>query len=243
MADVATPAPRSPCWESLLSKRIYFGHQSVGYDIIAGAERLIETAPAIRLRIVDSADPEALREPGLVHSKVGSNADPVSKLQAFSNLLAAGAGERSDVAMMKFCYVDIQDRTNVESLFDLYRRTFDDLGRRFPRVRFLHATVPLTSRPGGLKNAIKTLIGRPRWGDENNRRRHLFNEKVRAFWGGALFDIARLQSDDGASSFRIAGTTHPCLNAAYTHDGGHLNETGKTLLGHAFLDALTKVAA
>lgn len=233
----------SPSLSALAGRHIYFGHQSVGYDILAGAEELLRERGVTNVRVVDSGDPSALATPGIVHSKIGSNSDPLSKLQAFTNFMAAGAGDKAELAMMKFCYVDIEQNADVDAIFAAYERTFRDLAARYPRVAFLHCTVPLTSRPGGWKNQIKMMLGKPLWGDEQNRRRHLFNEKLRAFGGERVFDIAALESDAGATIYRMGGETLPCMNPAYTNDGGHLNTQGKRKLGQAFLEFLAQHAA
>jgi hypothetical protein len=223
---------------ALARQRIYFGHQSVGYDILAGIAEAIDSVPGTTLRIVDSADPRELETPGLVHSKVGTNADPISKLQAFANAMDAGVGQRADVALMKFCYVDIESHTDVAALFARYEECFASIGARFPRVRFAHVTAPLTARPGGFKSFIKLKCGKPLWGDEQNRRRHAFNQLLRARYGPIVFDLAKFESTDtNGQPFThfYAGASQPCMHPSMTHDGGHLSQHGKAVLAREFL--------
>lgn len=249
---VRSPVVRAPSGASGVSgavevlsrRRVYFGHQSVGYGVLAGAEAILREHGGVMPRIVESGDPKDLAQPGLVHSKIGSNADARSKLQAFANYLAAGGGDLADIACFKLCYVDVDHRTDPAALFDDYARAFEGFASRYPRVRLAHVTVPLTSRPTGWKNAVKRAIGKPLWGDEHNRNRHAFNEKLRALAGGRLFDLARLEAtreDGSACAFTLDGRAFPCLDPALTSDGGHLNERGRRVVGGAFLEFLASL--
>lgn len=237
-----------PAIEALARHRVYFGHQSVGYDILAGVADLLKNLPGNTLRVVDSADPRELSQPGIVHSKVGTNTDPLSKLQAFANAMDAGMGQIADVALMKFCYVDIESHTDVPALFSRYKDCFSSLAARYPRTTFAHITAPLTSRPGGLKSFIKLSMGKPLWGDEQNRRRHEFNERLRATYGteGTLFDLASFESTDEHGrvfAHEYAGSAQPCMHPSMTRDGGHLSTRGKAIIAREFLSFLAGVTS
>ena len=232
-------------WDRLAGRRVYFGHQSVGYNVLAGAEELLAARPGIRLRVIESGEPSALDTPGLVHSRNGSNGDARSKLQAFANYMNAGAGERADAAFFKLCYVDVDHRTDVGAVFDAYRGTMEELSRRHPRVRFLHMTAPLTALPGGAKNTLKKLLGRPLWGYEHNARRAEYNRRMLDQYGAAVFDLAGLESrgpGGGEATYRHAGREHKAMHPAMTDDGGHLGPAGRTTAGAAFLRWLAGAA-
>src|SRR5690606_13219380 len=66
-------------WERLASKRIFFGHQSVGENIISGIRILEEDASGPRLRILSADTPEAATGPGLIEAFIGQNGSPASK--------------------------------------------------------------------------------------------------------------------------------------------------------------------
>src|SRR4051794_26799197 len=68
--------------------RIFFAHQSVGANILAGVRELAREA-GVRVRIDDTY--------------VERNGEPLRKLANFE--AALGAGSRYDVALVKFCYV------------------------------------------------------------------------------------------------------------------------------------------
>lgn len=237
-----SPIERVPqdAWDALAEKRVYFGHQSVGYNILAGVETILRAKPSLRLRLVESADPAALREPALVHSKIGSNTDPRSKLQAFANFLDAGAGKFADAAFFKLCYVDIGPKADPASLFEEYSRVMNELGRRHSRVRLLHVTVPLTTVPRGPKQALKILLGRTPWGYEHNRIRGEYNRMIRNAYAerGPLFDLARVEATrpgGGAETYSWKGASHDAMFPGYTSDDGHLSAVGRLIAAREFL--------
>src|SRR5688572_14278197 len=109
--------------EKLLGARIYFGHQSVGANILDGIGALSQQSNSrLRsLRVVTMDDRLQLNDPAIYHSRIGTNRDIPSKLAAFENTLVEhGVGERVDVALMKLCYVDITATTDVNKVLDGY---------------------------------------------------------------------------------------------------------------------------
>ena len=71
-------------WTKLSQKKIFFGHQSVGFNIIDGIEDLVKENPQIKLNIVETSDVADFDAPLFAHSRVGKNKDPKSKIDAFS---------------------------------------------------------------------------------------------------------------------------------------------------------------
>ncbi|BBO88550.1 hypothetical protein [Desulfosarcina ovata] len=71
-------------WEKLSQKKIYFGHQSVGYNIIDGIKDLMKENPKIKLNIVETKDVNGIKGGFLAHSTVGKNTDPKSKIDDFN---------------------------------------------------------------------------------------------------------------------------------------------------------------
>jgi hypothetical protein len=233
-------------WDHLAGRRIYFGHQSVGYDVIRGLETILAQRPGIRLRVVESADPRTLERSCLAHSKNGSNTDPQSKFQAFANYLGAGGGDLAEVALYKLCYADINDRTAPAAVFEAYEAAIGTLQSRFRRVRILHVTVPLTTIPGGPRRTIKRWLGRPNWAAQQNARREEYNRMLLERFGDSVFDLARVESTrpDGVRHvFRQGGRDHPGLCPDYSEDGGHLSSLGQLVAAREFLLWLQGVAA
>jgi hypothetical protein len=215
----------------LAQSRIYFGRHSVGRNILSGLELLAEENGVEDLHLVELDVEDRLPDTFFAHSRIGENRHPKGKVDGFVAQLRGGLPARPDLALMKFCYVDIEADTNVRELFDYYRSALDGLVEEFPEVDFVHATVPLKSRKLGPKERLKLLLGRTLWGDEANVRREKFNDLLRESYDPSrIVDIARIESmnpDGTPVRFTLDGEQHPAMSPAYTYDGGHLNETGQ----------------
>lgn len=227
-------------WKTLAEKKIYFGHQSVGFNILAGVRDIMAENPLITLNIVETHDPADFENPLLAHSTVGKNTDPQSKINAFANVLEKGIGEKADVAFFKFCYVDFHSNTNIEEVFHQYKNTVSLLKQKFPQLKLIHFTVPLTSQQTGPRAWVKKILGKSLRGYDDNIKRNQFNDFIRTEYENKdpIFDLAKIEStfpDGERSSFTKDGTTYYTLVQDYTDDGGHLNETGRKVVAEQFL--------
>jgi len=226
--------------EEMVDTRIFFGHQSVGKNIISGVPAVFEDAGVDAPSIVELAAGGSLpakADRGLImHQMVGQNRFPETKLDQFAATLRDGLGGQVNVAVLKFCYLDVNSTTDVRALFELYRSRMAELADEFPEVAFIYATVPLRTEPADLKQLVKEVIGRP----NDNAAREQYNQLVRAEFGdtGRLFDIAAFQSTapDGTRIARShRGATHYALYEGYASDPGHLNPFGSTRAASEFL--------
>lgn len=225
-------------FESLARKKIYFGHQSVGYNIIDGMTDILKENPNVNLNIVETKDPAVFSRPILAHSCVGRNTDPISKLEDFKKAVDGGLGEKVDAAFLKFCYIDISGDTNVGQVFDFYKDTFDYLKSTYPNVKFIHCTIPLVSSPEGIKSKLKRVIGLSLWTDSENVKRNEFNDLLIRNYPGSVFDLAKFEAtklDGSIESFKKGGKEYYSLVAAYTDDGGHLNKLGRKWIANQLL--------
>lgn len=224
----------------LSGKRILFGHQSVGANILAGVEALATSArPA--LRVVEVTRPADLEPGTLGHVLVAENGRPALKLESFERALEA-AGEPPDIALLKFCYVDFGAQTDTGALFARYQETLRRLHERYPRTTFVHVTVPLTVVQRGPRAWAKSVLGRP-VGLAENARREEYNARLRGAYQGRepIFDLARLEStrpDGGLEVTEWKGQEVPSLVPAYSQDGGHLNALGRTLAARQLIATL-----
>src|SRR5215471_601628 len=91
-------------------RRVFFGHQSVGMNLLDGVRELAERAPAAGIRVVETG-PVGLAPGTLAHAFLPENGDPMLKLKNFETALAAGGPHAADVAILKFCYVDFTGHT------------------------------------------------------------------------------------------------------------------------------------
>lgn len=237
-------------WECLAAKRIFFGHQSVGYNIVDGLRDVMEDCDYIRLDVVETSEIGEVEGPSFVHSKVGKNRDPLSKIEAFVDALDRSNEAQIDIAFMKFCYVDIVHDTDVNSLFEAYSRAMEQIRRKRPNLQLLHVTVPLRSVYLGpkwrAKQCVKRLIGSPTV-LEDNLARDRFNQLLREAYpeDGAVFDLALAESttEQGHSCYAMKSKARvPFLWTGYSADGGHLNTLGKRKAAEQLLIALAKAA-
>ncbi len=231
-------------WEKLSKKKIYFGHQSVGFNILDGVKDLMKEYPQIKLNIVETKDPKELREGDFAHSRVGTNVDPISKIDEFGDLINNGFGDQVDFAFMKLCYVDINAKSDVVEIFQQYKNKMEALKIGFPQTHFIYFTVPLTHQKTSWKTSIKKLIGKKEiWEYADNIKRNEFNQMlVKENKSNVLiFDIAKVESTlpgGQRSSFDLAGETYFQLAPGYTNDGGHLNEIARKLVASELLISL-----
>lgn len=234
--------------ERIAGKRIFFGHRSVGRDILEGIRGIVAGGAGPRIEIVESADPAVFDRPVFAHACIGKNRDPASKCDAFSRILGNGIGERADIAFFKLCYIDFTTASDPSRIYRGYRETLSALSARFPRTRFLRVTAPLTCPER------RTLWGRVagRLGVDDswvhaNRERDRFNELLRRDAGGRepLFDLALLESIGPDGTWVLVprdGISSPALHPGYTDDGGHLNSLGKRVTAEALLRVLAELS-
>lgn len=239
------------CWEKLAGKKIFFGHQSVGFNIIDGIRDIINERDDIKLNIVEARDSAAFNRPIFAHSQVGKNMDPVSKIKSFINVMDAGIGKKVDIAFFKFCYIDIMRDSDPQKIFDLYSAALEELKERYPETKFLHVTIPLRSTPKGiernLKQSIKLLIGKPGVLDDNIKRER-YNELLRNAYSKTelIFDLALIETvnPDGFRCYAVKGAEKVHVMAPeYTEDGGHLNSRGRRKVAEQLLIIIAEMAS
>lgn len=238
-------------WSRLSEKAIFFGHRSVGSDIVAGIQDLVAGGKLLSVNIVKTKDAKEIRSPMLAHASIGQNFYPESKIAEFKKLMEDGLGEKVDIAFFKFCFVDIGKHSDPEAIMATYCEAMDTLKSRFPHVTFVHVTVPLCGPPGKvkgtLKATIKRLIGRPPIVDENQVRAR-YNSLLRERYSGRepLFDLA-LYETLGPGNLRHYslkdGQEVPILARSYTDDGGHLNVVGRRHVAEQLLINLLDVTS
>ena len=226
--------------------RIFFGHQSVGYNILSGIGA-VALDRGVELAVVEGRDPKIASGPCVLHATIGANTDPLGKMRDFDTIVRGGVGDWADIAFMKLCYVDLGADTDVETLFAEYKKTMAALARDYPRVAFVHSTAPLTTIEWGLKARLKAiakrLLGRPVAGADNAARER-YNALLRAEYGpsGRLFDLALLESTAPDDPSAGNGNGGRALLQRYTTDGGHLNERGSRRAAEGLLALLAGAA-
>lgn len=226
--------------ERIAAQRTYFAHQSVGANILDGVRQLAQ-AEGVALRIAEQPDAAAIPGGTLAHFFIPENGAPLTKLRNFESALGKGAAV--DVALLKFCYVDVDAQTDAKALFERYRSTIDRLRRKNPHTVFVHVTLPLTIEQTGPKAWLKRLMGRAPYGTVENLRREEYNALLRKAYAGRepVFDLARVESTAPDGHFVTVswqGATAPAMAAEYTEDGGHLNEQGRLKVARELIRVL-----
>lgn len=220
--------------------KLFFGHQSVGRNILDGLAEtgagLGSPAPAA----VETKSAADVSRPAIYHAAIGANADPRSKIAEFGSILRSGMADEVDAAFMKFCYVDVDASTDVDALFREYRDAMAALKRDYPRLAIVHFTVPLTVDETGFKAAVKAVLGRGLRGHADNLAKERYNALLRAEYEGKepVFDIARIEAGSAsgkASSGRYRGAAYPAMRPEYSDDGGHLNAAGRRRVAGYFI--------
>jgi len=215
--------------EQISQRRIFFGHQSVGVNLLDGIKELASMA-GVPIRVVEVPEANDVPSATIGHTFLARNGYPLQKLQNFEHAFGLQT-IGPDIALMKFCFLDFTATTDVKVLFAHYRATIDELQSKYPGTTFVHVTAPLTDVQSGIKETVKKLIGRAPYGTIENIRREEYNALLRQTYQGRepIFDLARMEStlpDGSTATLDWKGSVAPMLAPMYTDDGAHLNSTG-----------------
>jgi hypothetical protein len=204
--------------ERLRSARVFFGHQSVGGNLLGGAEAL-----GFPFRTVSSAIDYAGVKRG--EALVAENGNPSRKIRSFTDFIDhQGIGDKVDVAGFKFCWIDFAEGADIGKLESEYAAAIDAIAKRFPRLRLFHVTPPLTS-------------------DEpaRNKLRLSFGERLKARYASkaVVLDLGSIVSTSATGSRCQRGGV-PVLCDDLRSDSGHLSDVGSQRAAKAFLYALVR---
>jgi lysophospholipase L1-like esterase len=226
-------------WQELSKKKIYFGHQSVGYNIIEGIQRIMADHPEIQLNIIETRTAKG-EEGAFMHSRVGENRKPETKINDFLNVINQELGVTPDAAALKFCFVDAYDKIDEQKIFQEYKEAMGRLRKEHPGLTIIHFTMPLRTQKITWKTKVKLLLGKEPWELEDNIKRNQFNKLLLQEYLGKepVFDIAGYEgtSSDGEKlTFTYKGARYISMRPEYSSDGGHLNVKGEQWIAENFL--------
>jgi hypothetical protein len=227
--------------------RVFFGHQSVGMDVMSGIPAVYAAHQAAPPSIEQGRRQRGADGGFVAHAFIGENEKPLLKIRDFGAQLGSGIAQQVDVAMMKFCYVDITINTDVGALFAAYHESIGALERDFPWVAFVHVTVPLMARQRPLSMMKSRLVNSSRYGPPDNAARERLNALIRREYAhGHLFDLASAESTTPDGS-RVVGTyqgqRYYRLYDGYARDPGHLNDEGARVAATAWLKTIAQASA
>lgn len=241
-------------WKYLNRSKIFFGHKSVGNNIIGGMDAIFVDNSMISLEIVKTRSSGEYVDGTFGHDDIGQNRKPYTKMDDFFQAMNGGLGNTVDIAFFKFCYVDIDGSSDIHLIFHAYKEKLAEIEAMFPKTTFLHCTVPLMRKESifssdWLKNRVKALLGKRRGPTDisHNIARNRFNVMMRNEYRetGRIFDLARFEATypDGSREIITSGKEmYESLVPAYTDDGGHLNKKGSVFVAEQLLVFLANVS-
>ncbi len=230
---------------SISKQRIYFGHQSVGGNIIQGIQDILSETGFTELKIIKAEEYNPDLESFFAESRIGQNYYPKKKCDSFRSTVEDVFKGNLDIAMMKFCYIDFNPSTDVKDLFEYYKKTIEELKATYPNITFVHITVPLSSKSQWLKSFLKKLL---KGGDTNeieNIKRNEFNQLLKEYFKeDPIFDLAESEAtypDSSKEYFEKDGRRYSALIRDYTDDGGHLNSLGRKKVAQDLIKTLARI--
>lgn len=219
-------------FDKLGAKSIYFGHMSVGNNIMEGVQDILRENPDAELDVRETESIDPAGKGLFAHSPIGDNMHPLKKIANFKTKIANNIGDHADIAFFKFCYIDIKADRDTEQVLTTYQQTMSRLKQKYPKTTFVHVTVPLTVVQTGWKVPVKKLIGKAPGGYLDNIVRNRFNQKLIGAYAGKepVFDLARVEAtrpDGSVVTFKWEGKTYLGMSGYYASDGRHLNAQGR----------------
>ena len=70
---------------------------------------------------------------------------PQSKIDEFERIMMDGLAAQATMALLKLCYVDFDIKTDVRMVARSYINAYKRLGDKYPGVKFIAVTSPLTT--------------------------------------------------------------------------------------------------
>lgn len=231
--------------EAVSKQKIYFGHQSVGYNIIDGIIQW-ELETEGQLQKVDTRNFSEIGDASFIHFTIGKNYDTMSKIDDFVSLVSDIPVEQEAVAFFKFCYVDVTRSTDVDELFNYYQEKMIAIRRDRPKLKLVMVTCPVTGIQKGLEGLARKILNRQHsYAVEDNIKRNEFNTKMKDEFSGVfpIFDLAGVEStlpDGTIQTYSYKGSDYPGMPDFYTSDLGHLNEYGAKVVSYNLLAFLAE---
>jgi hypothetical protein len=232
--------------KSVGQERVFFGHQSVGGNIMQGVRDIAGGDPASQLKLLNLKDGLPHTQTCFADAYVGKNGNPKSKIDDFGSIMEKLRDANPSIALMKLCYVDITRQSDLDQIFGEYVSAIETLKQKHPSTIFVHVTAPLTAEEGLVRRIYHSLRGGIIDQTADNLARERYNEKLRKRFGSeSIFDLAAVESTHPDGS-REGGETpsgkYYSLVKAYASDEGHLNEHGRRIAARELVRVLAQVA-
>jgi hypothetical protein len=236
-ATITVTATPPDALSILAGRAIYFGHQSVGANIMNGVRRAVAASTGTKPTVASVGTSPAATDVKIGQwdeGYVGANYDPISKINAFQAIMQSAAGGALDgfgsgksIALMKFCFVDVQGSWYAShgdaDLFAAYQTMVNTVAAQRPNVRLVHVTMPLC------------------WPDSaDNAKREAYNARLRAAYGSAVFNLAKLEATDPSGNAVTGANGRYAYQGWVLGDNCHPGSAGEDMLSAALIDYLAK---
>jgi lysophospholipase L1-like esterase len=232
-------------WEELAQKKIYFGHRSVGNNIIDGIKDLIKANSQIKLDMVAPTGTFNSKVGFFMHSMIEQDASPQKIAADFQKLKNEVIRQDFDIVLLRF--TPFYNNKEMTEILGDYNDSLNQLKNNYPKTMFVHTTFPLNRSKTTWKTWIKKLIGKNDiWEYAGNIKANEFNEHLRKKYYGKkpLFDLAKFEStypNGERETFSLYGKEYFQLVSDYTYDGVHLNEKGRKIVAEQLLLLLVNI--
>lgn len=227
-------------------ERVFFGHQSVGNNILEGLGEIIKENPETRFNVLNWTDSLPLTQNFFIGGFIGENLNPRSKFDDYARMVEKLSHANLSIALMKLCFLDVTQQADVDQIFSEYVSTIEFLKQKYPSITFVHVTVPLTAEADIVRRIYRSLRGRTINHVADNGARERYNEKLRRrFASEPIFDLAVVESThpNGIREGRHAASgEYFSLVKEYASDEGHLNEYGRKIIARELVRTLAQVA-
>ncbi len=215
--------------------KVLFCHASVGGTVVNGmvGNRGLAKADPGRYSIGQQANADATwfdGHSGLINISRTDWPLNGSKARGFDHLIREmgyGLPSRTNVAFMKYCYIDWLPGTEVEQKWTEYRTTMETLEADYPAITFVWWTSAITAAGDG--------------GDVRERFNNLVREYCAAR-GKVLFDLADIESHDLQGNPCHDDLGAEAMYAGYAADGQHPTDIGQMRLASAVWWLLARIA-
>lgn len=225
---------------------IYFGHQSVGNNIIEGLKSIFQENKVNNSNIFKLDIIQTLPERYFVHSQIGKNGNPLSKIKDFVKTIDLLKNKNLKIVMMKFCYADFNQNSDIHKIFQQYSTAIDSIKSKYPNLIIIHFTVPLMTERSLLGKLKAFVKGNSNKSFYDNLARNNFNDLIKVKYQSELiFDLAGIESTyfNGKREIKeLDGKQSYFLIGEYSSDGGHLNKLGQKLVANELINMIAEIS-
>lgn len=220
-------------YNAAMSKRVVFGHQSVGYQAIQGVQMWADDLNTSDPNVIDVESGTVPATGGFFgHLYAGTNGDARTKTAELLSLLQNGLAAKVDIVVLKFCYADLRSNSGYtpQQMFNTYKTWVDTVESSFPNLKVIYATEAI-------------VMGANSDGGANNVLRQTYNNLVRAQYAssGRLWDVAKIESTDPSGNRVLHNGVESLYSGYASPDQRHIYGLGRTTVSAPLLQLIAQL--